>query len=192
MIYYPMGQSPTGGSMMLVVRTRDDAAVATTAAIRGTLREIDPTLPLSDVATMYTRLAASMTDRRYPMMLLGLFAGLALTLAAIGLYGVLSFAVGERTKELGVRIALGARPADVVGMVIRGGLSLTLVGLVLGTVVAAAVSRALGHLLYQVPATDGVTYAAVATLLLVVAGLACLVPARRAARTDPIVALRSE
>ncbi len=192
MIYYPMGQSPTGGSMMLVVRTRGDATAATTAAIRGTLRELDPTLPLSDVATMYTRLASSMTDRRYPMLLLGLFAGLALTLAAIGLYGVLSFAVGERTKELGVRMALGARPADVVGMVVRGGLSLTLVGLGLGTVAAAAVSRVLGHLLYQVPATDVVTFGAVAALLLVVAGVACLVPARRAARTDPIIALRSD
>ena len=192
MIYYPMGQSPTGGGMMLVVRTRGEPTAVATAAMRGALHQLDPNLPLSDVASMYTRLAASMTDRRYPMLLLGLFAGLALTLAAIGLYGVLSFAVGERTQELGVRMALGARPVDVVGMVIRGGLSLTLIGLALGAVVTALVSRVLGHLLDQVPATDPLTFAAVAVLLLVVAGLACLVPARRAARTDPIIALRSD
>ncbi|MEO8633675.1 MAG: ABC transporter permease [Gemmatimonadales bacterium] len=192
MIYYPMGQSPTGGGMMLVARTRGDATASTTAAIRQALRELDPVLPISDVATMYNRLAATMTDRRYPMILLGLFAGVALALAAIGLYGVLAFAVGERTRELGVRMALGARPVDIVGMVLRGGLSLTLAGLGLGAVTAAIVSRVLGHLLYQVPATDPATFGAVSTLLVIVAGVACLVPARRAARTDPIVVLRAE
>ncbi|HTS87664.1 MAG TPA: ABC transporter permease [Gemmatimonadales bacterium] len=188
-IYYPIGQSPFGGSMTVVVRTRGDAAAATTA-IREAVRGLDRDIPLSDVATMYTHLAASTSDRRYPMLLLTVFAGLALVLAAIGLYGVLTFTVGQRTRELGVRIALGARPGDVVRLVLGSGIRLTLAGILLGTAVTSALGGVMTKLLYGIPATDPLTFVVVAMVLLAVALVASVIPARRAARVDPMIVLR--
>jgi putative ABC transport system permease protein len=133
-----------------------------------------------------------MADRRYPMLLLSIFAGVAVVLAAIGLYGVLSYTVSRRTREIGVRIALGARSADVLRLVVGGGMRLTLIGIGVGLAGAVIAARALGALLYGVTPTDPVTLAAVAVLLSVVALLAAYLPARRAARLDPIVALRSD
>ena len=190
MIYFAQAQEPSGFFSVVYRAAGDPLAVA--PMIRTTVREMDRNLPVGEVATMYRRLADSVADRRYPMMLLSLFAGLALLLAAIGLYGVLSYTVGQRTQEIGVRMALGARPGDVLRMVVRGGLGLAAGGVALGILAGAFATRALGKLLYDVPALDPLTFAAVAMLLLGVAALACLLPARRAARIDPMVALRSE
>jgi putative ABC transport system permease protein len=190
MIYYPMAQSPTG-SMSLVIRDRGTHAALATA-VHGAVRELDRELPVTDVATMDTRLSRSMSDRRYPMLLLATFAGLALTLAAIGIYGVISYAVNQRTREIGVRIALGARPRDVLRHVIGGGLTLTAVGIALGGAGGALAARVLGKLLYEVPPSDPVTFLAVAALLAGVALVACVLPARRAVRVDPAISLKAE
>ena len=190
MIYYVQAQDPSG-SMTLVLRHTGGAAPLTTA-LRATVRELDPNLPLTDVATMSSRLVQSTADRRYPMLLLSVFAALAVVLAAIGLYGVLSYTVSRRTREIGVRIALGAQGADVLRLVVGGGMRLTLIGIVVGLAGAALAARALGHLLYGVTASDPVTLAGVAVLLSAVALLAAYLPARRAARLDPVVALRTE
>jgi len=156
------------------------------------VREVDRGVPLTDVATMNTRLNQSMSDRRYPMTLLAGFAALAVILASVGIYGVLSYIVGQRTREIGVRMALGARGGDVLRMVLGNGLRLTLLGVVLGGLGAALAGRALGKLLYGITPTDPVTFAAVSLLLTAIAAIACYLPARRATRVDPMIALRAE
>ena len=189
-LFYPFAQESQGG-MSLVLRSALPAATLTTM-VHAAVREMDAALPVGTAVTMYDHIAEMMTDRSYPAFLLGLFAVLAVSLAAVGIYGVLSYSVGQRTHEIGVRMALGARPADVLKTVMGGGLVLALAGIGLGFVAAALASRTLSKLLYGVRPTDPVTFAAVATLLLVVALAAMALPARRAARTDPMVALRSE
>ena len=156
------------------------------------LRELDDRIPLRDPRTMEERIAASVGGRRYPMLLLGLFAAVALTLAAIGLYGVLSYTVALRTSEIGVRVALGAMPGMVLWMVMRRGLVLVGWGLALGIAVAAVATRVLRNLLYEVSPTDPVAFMAMAAVLAGAGLLASFVPARRAARVDPMVALRTE
>jgi putative ABC transport system permease protein len=190
MIYYVHAQEPTG-TMTLVVRYAGGAAPLT-RALHAAVRELDPNLPLTDVTTMSTRLVQSMADRRYPMLLLSIFAGLAVVLAAIGLYGVLSYTVSRRTREIGVRIALGAGKADVLRLVVGGGMRLTLIGICIGLAGAAIAAHALGRLLYGVTPTDPATLGGVAVLLSAVALLAAYLPARRAAHLDPMVALRTE
>jgi putative ABC transport system permease protein len=190
MIYYVHAQEPTG-TMTLVVRHAGGAAPLT-RALHAAVRELDPNLPLTDVTTMSTRLVQSMADRRYPMLLLSIFAGLAVVLAAIGLYGVLSYTVSRRTREIGVRIALGAGKADVLRLVVGGGMRLTLIGICIGLAGAAIAAHALGRLLYGVTPTDPATLGGVAVLLSAVALLAAYLPARRAAHLDPMVALRTE
>jgi ABC-type antimicrobial peptide transport system permease subunit len=162
------------------------------AQVRAAVREVDRGVPLTDVATMNTRLNQSMSDRRYPMTLLAGFAALAVILASVGIYGVLSYIVGQRTREIGVRMALGARGGDVLRMVLGNGLRLTLLGVVLGGLGAALAGRALGKLLYGITPTDPVTFAAVSLLLTAIAAIACYLPARRATRVDPMIALRAE
>jgi len=189
-IYFAYAQEPTG-SMTLVVRHSGEPGPLV-GAVRSIVRDLDRDVPLTDVATMATRLTRSMSDRRYPMLLLSGFAVLAMLLAAIGLYGLLSYVVSRRTREIGVRMALGADQPTVLRMVLRDGVRLTLIGVVAGAIASVAAARALGHLLYGVGPTDPLTFAAVGLLLVVVATIASYLPAARATRVDPVEALRTE
>ncbi|HTH63353.1 MAG TPA: ABC transporter permease [Gemmatimonadales bacterium] len=189
-IYFAYAQEPTG-SMTLVVRHGGEPGPLV-AAVRDIVRDLDRDVPLTDVATMTTRVQRSMADRRYPMLLLSGFAGLAMLLAAVGLYGLLSYVVSRRTREIGVRMALGADHLMVLRLVLRDGVRLTLIGVAAGVVASIAAARALGHLLYGVGPTDPLTFAAVGLLLVVVATIASYLPAARATRVDPVVALRTE
>ena len=175
----------------LVVRTSGDP-VSITGAVRQAVWAVDKDQPVSNVRTMDQVFAAAIARERFQMLLLALFAGLALVLACVGLYGVISYAVAQRTHEIGVRMALGAQRSDVLRLVIREGMLLTLAGLVLGTGGALAVTRVMAELLYGVTATDAITFISVGALLLFVALLACYLPARRATKVDPLVALRYE
>lgn len=180
-----------GGEMSFVIRV-DGEPDGLISAVRGVVAEVEPHQPLHNVMTMEQRLANTTTSRRLNTALLGSFAGVALLLAAVGIYGVMSYAVTQRRREIGVRMALGAQQSDVLGLIIQGGLRLALAGVVIGLIGAFALTRYLSSLLYSVKATDPVTFLGVAVGLTGVALLACWLPARRAARTDPMVALRTE
>ena len=179
------------GGLAIVVRTDRDP-MSLLPAVRREVRSIDATVPVTDARTMRDVQAMQLTDRRLPMQLMTVFALLALALAAVGVYGVMAYSVAARTREIGVRVALGARPGDVFGMVVRQGLGAAAVGLMLGSIGAAALGRLLTTLLYGISSTDAATFAGVAAVLLAVVLAACLVPARRALRIDPLEALRSE
>jgi len=190
MIYYSTSQEPAG-SRALVVRYADHAA-GLSAAVRNAVRELDGDLPVTNVASMYSHMAESMTDRRYPMLLLIVFAMLAVTLSAIGLYGVMAYTVGQRTREIGVRVALGAQARDVLRLVGGQGMRLVGIGIVVGVGGALVATRVLRTLLYEVAPTDPTTLFGVSLLLVVVALIAIVVPLRRAIGVDPMVALRAE
>ena len=175
----------------LVVRTSADPR-SLVAAVRGVVHEVDAYQPVSGVRTMDEVLGIETAQRRLGMILLTAFAALALLLAALGIYGVLAFFVVQHTREIGVRLALGARPADVLRLVVGRGMRLALVGVGLGLAASFGLARLLASLLYEVSPGDPATYALVAVLLACVALLACLVPARRATKVDPMVALRYE
>jgi putative ABC transport system permease protein len=177
--------------MTILVRTRNDP-LAIASAARTELQQLDPELPLAGVATMDQLLADSLSRSRFTMLLLGIFSAVALVLAAVGIYGLIAYSVTQRTQELGIRIALGAQRRDVLRLVLAQGTRLTLLGVALGVFAALVLSRLLATLLFNVSATDPLTFAGVAALLAVVALLACFIPARRATRVDPIVALRYE
>jgi putative ABC transport system permease protein len=189
-LYIPYAQFQQS-SMSLVVRS-PLAAAALVPALRREVAGVDAELPVSAVRTMEEILVGSAAQPRFNAALLGLLAGTALLLAAVGLYGLLSYSVAQRRREFGIRMAIGARSADVLRLVLGQGLALGLGGLALGILGAWAASRLLSSLLYGVTGTDLVTYAAVSVLVTATAALACYVPARRAARLDPAVALRME
>lgn len=189
-LYAPVAQRPSN-SMFLAVRTNVEPE-SLVAVIRDQVWAIDPDRPVDDVATMQTRLADNVAQPRFNTVLIGAFALVAALLAAIGLYGVIAFAVGQRTNEIGVRMALGASGGSVRGLVLRQGLTLVALGLVAGIGASFALSRVISTLLYSVSATDPLTYVGVAALLAAVATLACMVPAARATRIDPVAALREE
>ena len=153
---------------------------------------MDPNIPIFDVRTMDQRLSESLARRRFAMLALGVFAGLALLLTIIGIYGVISYSVAQRTNELGIRLALGASQFDVFRLVLSAGLKMALVGIASGIVISFAVTRFLSSLLFGVRPTDFVTFGALSLLLIVVSLLACYLPARRATKVDPLVALRYE
>jgi putative ABC transport system permease protein len=178
-------------ALWLVVRARGESAELA-PAIRQAIWSVDKDQPIVRVATMDQRLASSAAERRFALVLFEAFAFVAVVLVAIGLYGVLSAIVTERTREIGVRLALGAQRRDVLFLILRQGLTLTLAGVSLGLLASWAVTRLLTNLLYGVSATDPVVFGGVASLLIVVALLACYVPARRAMKVDPLVILRYE
>lgn len=175
----------------LLVRTAD-APMALTEAVRKAVLEIDPNQPVANVRTLENAIAGSLSQRRFVLVLLAGFAGVALLLAAIGLYGVIAYAVTQRTREIGIRMALGATRRDVQSLVVGHGMKLAVIGLVLGLAGAMGLTRVLGRMLYEVKPTDPATFAGVTLVLLGVALFSCWLPARRAARVDPMVALRSE
>jgi len=187
-LYVPFAQRPVA-DLTLAVRTRGDP-IRLVGPIRTVIRSLDPDQPLSSWATMSDVVAASVRQPRDRTTLLGAFALVAVVLAAIGVYGVMAYGVTERTREIGVRVALGASARDVVRLVVGGALGMTAIGVALGLMGGLATSRLLGSLLYGVGTTDAPTFVAAAGLILVVAGLASWIPARRAARVDPVTALR--
>jgi predicted permease len=189
-VYWPMPELVYSG-MTILVRTSGDP-LSLVSAIHTELQQLDREQPMASVATMEQLLADSLSRARFTMLLLGIFAGVALLLAAVGIYGLIAYSVTQRTQELGIRIALGAQRRDVLRLVLRHGTRLTLLGLALGIVAALAITRLLTSLLFGISATDPLTFAGVAALLAFVALLACFIPARRATRVDPIVALRYE
>jgi predicted permease len=189
-LYRPLAQAPTGG-MAFVVKTASPAG-ARLAELKQAIWRVNKAQPFYRVSTVLELVDRSLTQRRFLLYLLATFAGLALVLASVGIYGVISFVTAQRTREIGLRVALGATPSGIVGMVMRQGLGLAVAGAALGWITALALSRFVRGLLYGVSAIDPVTYAAAGALLLAVAALASYLPARRAIRADPVSALRQE
>jgi putative ABC transport system permease protein len=192
-VYFPFTQNPIN-FMSLVVRAAENPAgpAALSSAIRTAIHSLDRAVPLQTIGTMEQLQMAGLSTRQLPAALLGLFAALALTLALLGIYGVISYSVSQRTNEIGIRLALGAERADVLYLVVRQGLKPVWAGLIAGACIAAALSRTLSGVLYGVQPTDPLTFGAVSLALLIVALLACALPARRAIGVDPLVALRYE
>ena len=189
-IYVPWPQSPSGGAWMAVKASVDPRAIA--APIRDALHRVDPLLNARDLQPLDEMIGDSMVRPRFQTWLLVTFGGLALVLAAVGIYGVVAYSVAQRTAEIGVRLALGAPPRTVIGLVLRRGITPVVLGLGVGLGAALALSKVMAGLLYDVSPTDAPTFVATTVLLGFVAGLAMYLPALRAARLDPITALRSE
>jgi putative ABC transport system permease protein len=189
--FTPFWRDSTLRTFTLVVRTEGDPASAT-AIVRRQVRAVNPNLPISTVITMQDVMARSLAARRLHMLLLGFFAVVALVLALVGTYGVLAYQITERTREFGVRMALGARAVDIVGMVVRQGMMPALGGVVIGIGAAALLTRLLATLLFETEPLDPATFGATAAVLLAAALVACCLPARRATRVDPSTALRAE
>jgi putative ABC transport system permease protein len=192
-LYTPYSQSMRAWKrwMSLVVRG-DNAEGALAQQVKASVWRIDPKIPLTKTLLMREVMSSSFDARRFNMLLLGVFAAVAMALAAVGIYGVMSYAVTQRTHEIGVRIALGAKPRDVIRMVVARGMGLTVIGAATGLLLSAGLTRLMSTLLFGVGATDPLTFACVSFLLLGVALLACYLPARRATKVDPIIALRYE
>ncbi|CAN5883097.1 hypothetical protein BH24ACI5_BH24ACI5_22860 [soil metagenome] len=190
-MYHWHRQRPARG-LSVVVRGATSDPAGLTPAVRQAVRDIDPDLPIYNVKTMAARIGESVAQRRFAMTLLTLFAALAFGLAAIGTYGVLAYLVSQGTREIGIRMALGATPERVAGMVVRGGMATAALGIVAGILAALALTRFMQGLLFGVEATDPLTFGAIALLLALMALLATYVPARRAARIDPLISLRGE
>jgi putative ABC transport system permease protein len=189
-IYLPVFQGPPYASVLFLKTNGNPGALSD--QIRSEVQSIDSNLPLFSVRTMDEVIARSMAQRRFALEILAVFAGVALLLAAIGIYGVMSYAFSRRVHELGIRIALGAQRVDILRMALSEGMRLVLFGLIAGVVGAMILTRFLRTLLFNVTATDPLVFVSIATLLAAVALLACYVPARRATRVDPLVALRDE
>jgi putative ABC transport system permease protein len=189
-VYYPYEQY-LARNMYLVVRTTSEPA-AMGPVIARAIQALDPDLPVFDVKTMDERLADALARRRLSMLLLGGFAGIALILAAIGIYGVMAYSVNQRTHEIGIRLALGAQTRDILRLVVRQALLLVSVGIAVGLAGALALTRVMASLLYGISATDRLTFVITPLLLAGVALLASYLPARRAAKVDPMIALRYE
>jgi putative ABC transport system permease protein len=188
-IYFPVTQVPYP-FLTFVVRTTGEDPTAALPPMRRELKAMDPAIALNDVRSLRSVVDGSLARQRFGMIVTGVFAAAALALAMIGLYGVIAYGVAQRTREIGVRMALGAQPRDVLALVVGEGLRVTAAGVVVGLTVAFATTRLMRSLLYDVSATDAGIYALVALLTAVVAMVASYVPARRATRVSPTAALR--
>jgi putative ABC transport system permease protein len=189
-MYLPLSQAPAR-SMFLTIRTTSDP-MSFVAAVRSQVSGLDKDLAVSNIATMNEIVSRSVAQPRFVLLLLGLFAGLALVLAAVGIYGVMSYSVTQRTHEIGIRVALGASSKDVVRLVVGQGMGLAVAGVAIGVMASLALTRVMESLLYGVSATDPVTYVVISLMLGVVAVMASVIPARRASKVDPMIALRCE
>jgi putative ABC transport system permease protein len=188
-VYLPHSQISVNG-MALAVRAANPENLA--PAIRGQVKAVDPDLPVINVRTMTEVISRSVWQPRLYAILFGVFAAVALALASVGIYGVMAYSVSERTREIGIRVALGAQTRDVLRLVVAQGMTLTLIGAAIGLAASLALTQLMRTMLFEVSATDPLTFAALAALLSVVALLACYLPARRATKVDPMVALRCE
>jgi putative ABC transport system permease protein len=191
-LYYPFRQSSSTFANLIARTNTDPTTLA--AAIRNEVRTLEPDAAILNVRTMDEMIAQTPASfmRRFPALLISIFAGVALLLASIGIYGVVSYSVSQQTHYIGVRMALGASPSDILKMVLKQGLLLSILGVGIGVGAAFLLMRLLSTLLYQVSATDASTFGIVTGTLFFVALLACFLPARRATKVDPIVALRYE
>ena len=192
-LYFPARQviDFVGPNVGFVVRAANEST-ALESSIRNAVRELDPSLPVYNLWSMDELVSKAVVQPRFLALLLATFSGIALFLAAIGIYGVMAYSVAQRTQEIGVRMALGARPLHVLRLVLKQSLSMLLIGIVFGLVGAFALTRLMRTLLFEITATDPLTYVSVIGLLTIVALLACYIPARRAAKVDPLIALRYE
>jgi putative ABC transport system permease protein len=191
MIYLSALQSPPWNNMTFALRTAGDHANLI-AAVRHEVQATGKDIPITDIKTMRAQIDESLAQERLIATLSGFFGLLALLLSSLGLYGVISYSVSRRTHEIGIRIALGARPRDVLLMVISQGMTLVLVGVIIGLAAALELTGLLKGFFFELSATDPTTFAVIASLLIGVAFLACYLPARRASKVDPMVALRYE
>jgi len=190
-MYAPYFERPSY-TQTVVVRTNRDDPMGLAPAVLRAVRELDPDLPGYELQSMQEAVDRSLWRQRLQGQVVGLFAALALVLAAVGIYGVISYAVAQRTREIGVRMALGASGRQVVRLVVREGMLLVVAGIGIGLLGAFALTRVLARLLYEVRVTDPMTFAGVPLILGAIAALACWVPARRAARVDPLLTMRAE
>jgi putative ABC transport system permease protein len=189
-LFFPSAQLPTRLSWVVIKAQGDPMSLV--SAARQEVRTLDRTLPISSVGTMDDAMSAARSRPRFLTLLLTMFSSLSLFLAALGIYGVISYAVAQRTNEIGIRMALGAQGGDVIKLIAAAGLRLGIAGTLLGAAGAFALTRFLSGLLFGVSSVDAATFAAMAAVLLLVTLAACYVPARRASRVDPLVALRQE
>jgi putative ABC transport system permease protein len=190
-LYLHTAQVPLRTWMDVAVRTQGDPE-SLISAVRDAIRGVDPDQPVYSVRTMEQRLAGSIAANRFNALLLGLFATVGVILAATGIYGVMSYTVMQRTHEIGIRMALGAQRGSVMTLIIRQGMTVILIGIGIGVIIAAALARLMRGLLYEVKDGDPLTYVFVTVLLSGVALLACYFPARRATRVDPMIAIKHE
>jgi ABC-type antimicrobial peptide transport system permease subunit len=196
-LYVPLRAAPdqqvagTGG-MGVIVGANNDIGPSFFTSIREVVQAQNTQNVISNAQTMNEVIADSLAQRRFAMIVLGAFAAAALLLASLGIYGVISYLVGQRTHELGIRVALGASRRQILGLVLGHGLRMTLAGVAVGLIAAFGLTRLMRNLLYGVGATDPATFAVIAVLLIFVALLACYLPARRATKVDPLVALHYE
>ena len=195
-VFIPLTQSPEGVKGTLrqcnfILRTQGDPSLLS-AAIRNEVRQLDPIVPMRNLYPMEQLVSRSVASQRFNLILLGVFAALGLLLTAVGIYGVMAYSVSQRTYEIGLRIALGARPGDVLRLIMKQGMTLALIGVAIGVIASFALTRVIKNLLFNVSATDTATFVAVSLALTSIALLACWIPARRATKVEPTIALRSE
>jgi putative ABC transport system permease protein len=189
-MYMPLLQSPSAIMTLLVRTTGEPLNIA--SSVREQVRAIDKDVPVTHIQTMEQIFSASVAQQRFSMLIVGLFAGLALILATVGIYGVMAYSVTQRSHEIGVRMALGARTSQVLKLILKDGMVLALLGVAIGLAGAFALTRLMTTLLFGVTPTDATTLVVVPLILLGVALVACYIPARRATKVDPLVALRYE
>jgi ABC-type antimicrobial peptide transport system permease subunit len=189
-VYTPFSQTPFYWTYVMVRTSGDPTSVA--AGVRKAISSVEPNLTAASLRTMDDLVSESVSQPRFNATLLSIFAGLALVLASVGIYGVVSYSVAQRTREIGIRMALGAKPGDVLRLVLTKGMALVMAGMIIGLVGAFLLTRVLESMLFGVTTTDPATYIAVTLVLAFVALIACYTPARRATKVDPMVALRYE